>query len=305
MKVLFATDGNPPARDAGRLLMRLADPARVEVTILSADDRRDAETDRRFAKVLGDEEKRFCDAGLVSGSMWRTGDPALSIERELSGRPYDLVVLGAGNHGWLDRLVIGSVSNHVLAHSAVPVLVAHRAPDDDRPVRVLVGVDGSPAVQHAIDTLTRLSTPGRVDVSVRAVIETPDLASWEGPGATMPPSHVQEAFADARRLASVHLEQGLARLRAAGFDAEGSLGEGWPANDLVEQAAERRVDVLVVGSHRGGFFERLVMGSVTAHVTRHAPATLLACAPAFPIEEETIEEPNGHVSRNRFPVRWS
>jgi nucleotide-binding universal stress UspA family protein len=305
MQILYATDGESTARDAGRLLTRLADPARAEVTILSAHDPWTEEVDRYFGDVLDDAEKQLRDVGLVSSSTRRKGEPALSIERELSGRPYDMVVVGAGNHGWLDRWAMGSVSNHVLAHSAVPVLVVHRAPDDEDRVRVLVGADGSPAVEHAIDTLMSLSGPDRVAIEVRAVIEAPDLTAWGSPGVAVPSSSVEAAFRDARGLASVHMEEALSRLRTAGFRAEGSLGEGWPANDLLERTADRRVDLLVMGAHRRGFFERLVMGSVSSHVTRHAPASLVACARAFPPEEEPIEEPNGFVSRNRFPVRWT
>ena len=47
------------------------------------------------------------------------------------------------------------------------------------------------------------------------------------------------------------------------------------------------------------------MGSVSAHVARHAPATLVAGTKADLVDEEPIEEPNGHVGRNRFPVRWA
>jgi hypothetical protein len=98
------------------------------------------------------------------------------------------------------------------------------------------------------------------------------------------------------------------RIRAAGFRAEGSLGEGWPGTDLLELAADRRADLVVVGAHRSGFLEHLVMGSVSAHVARHAPATLVAGVQAHLVDEppiEPIEEPNGAVTRSRYPVRWT
>jgi nucleotide-binding universal stress UspA family protein len=305
MQILYATDGQPPAVDAGRLLTSLVDPARAEVTILSAHDAWTEEVEDYFADVLGDAEKQMAQAGLVSSSMWRRGSPARCIERELRTHPYDVVVVGAGNHGWLGRWVMGSVSSHVLTHATTPVLVVHRAPDDDSRVRVLVGADGSPALERAIDTLASISSPGRIDVFVRAVAETPDLAFAARPGAAVSPSYVEDAFREARTLAAAHLEDGIGRIRAAGFRVEGSLGEGWPGNDLLELATDRRADLVVVGAHRAGVVERLVMGSVSAHVARHAPATLLAGTKADLLDEEPIEEPNGHVGRNRFPVRWA
>jgi nucleotide-binding universal stress UspA family protein len=305
MQILYATDGRTPAVDAGRLLGKFVDPARAEVTVLSAHDAWTEEVQDYFADVLDEAEKQMGEAGLVSSSMWRQGSPARCIERELRTHRYDVVVIGAGNHGWLGRWILGSVSNHVLTHSTTPVLVAHRAPDDDDRLRVLVGADGSPALERAIDTLTSISSPTRIDVLVRAVAETPDLAFAARPGAAVPPSYVGDAFREARTLAAAHLEEALSRIRAAGFRAKGSLGEGWPGKDLLELATDRRADLVVVGAHRHGTFERLVMGSVSAHVARHAPATLLAGTKADLLDEEPIEEPNGHVGRNRFPVRWA
>lgn len=304
MQILYATDGRPPAVDAGRLLARLIEPAHAEVTILSAHPQWTEEVESYFLDVLGEAEKRMADSGVVSSSMWRQGDPARSIERELSSHHYDLVVMGAGNHGWLGRLVMGSVSNHVLAHSTVPVLVVHHAPAEDGRVQVLVGTDGSAAVEHAVDTLTAMSGPTRIEVAVRAVIETPDLttSTWSGAPVTTP--DVERVYREARTLASKHLADAVARIQAKGFRVEASLGEGWPGTDLLQRATDGLADLVVLGAHRHGSFERLVMGSVSAHVARHAPATLVAAEPAFLVDDEPIEEPNGQVARNRFPVRW-
>jgi nucleotide-binding universal stress UspA family protein len=118
-------------------------------------------------------------------------------------------------------------------------------------------------------------------------------------------SVIEKSVREARTLASTHLEEALSRIRAAGHRADGSLGEGWPGNDLLQLATDRRADLVVIGTHRARSYERLVMGSVSAHVARHAPATLVARAPAILHDEPPIEEPDGDVARNRYPVRWT
>ncbi len=60
-----------------------------------------------------------------------TGDPGSTICAVAAERQVDVVVLGSHGHGWLQRVLIGSVSNHVLQHAPCPVLVM-RLEDTER-----------------------------------------------------------------------------------------------------------------------------------------------------------------------------
>ena len=68
MQILYATDGRPPAVDAGRLLSKLVDPPRAEVTVLSAHDAWSDEVEDYFADVLDEAEKQMGEAGLAKCS---------------------------------------------------------------------------------------------------------------------------------------------------------------------------------------------------------------------------------------------
>lgn len=52
-----------------------------------------------------------------------TGDPGATICQVAARVGADVVVLGSHGHGWLQRVLIGSVSHHVLQHAPCPVLV--------------------------------------------------------------------------------------------------------------------------------------------------------------------------------------
>ena len=213
--------------------------------------------------------------------VFTEGDPAGSIVKELAQGSHHLTVVGAGNHTWLSRLVLGSVSTHVLHEAPVPVLVVHRAPDPSHHrLHVLVGADGSPSAAHAIDTMASITEPGRVDIQVRTVVRTPELAFSAYPGAYVPPSFIEELVAKEKAIAIRHLNESLERVRSLGFTADGSVGTGWPANDLLEYAQNIEADLLVVGARGIGVIERLTMGSVSAHLAGHAPAALVAHAQA-------------------------
>ena len=285
MKVLYASDGRPPAVAAGELLRKLVDPERVTVTILHASEF-GLVADSYAANVLDQAENAFRDAGIRTERLYVDGEPVFSVAKELAQDEYGFTVLGAGNHGRLGRLVFGSVSTHVLHEAPIPVLVVHRAPDPSHErLHVLVGADGSPSAAHAIDTLASITEPDRVDIHVRTVIRTPELAYSAHPGAYVPTSYIEELLAEEKVIAGRHLNDALDRLRVSGFSAHGTIGTGWPANDLLDHGEKKEADLIVVGARGIGAIARMTMGSVSAHVAAHAPATLVAHAQAHPMDE--------------------
>ena len=50
---------------------------------------------------------------------------------------------------------------------------------------------------------------------------------------------------------------------------------GEPAEEILEYARKREMDLIVVGARRDGFSARTVFGSTTERVTRNAPCTTL------------------------------
>ena len=152
MNVLFATDGAEPSERAREMLARTADPARTHLTVLSVNDfdvaMREAQLRGHYSPEAGQEAaQRAVDeavaalaaAGLddVEGLVV-AGDEASEIVQAAETQDTDLVVVGSGKEGWLDTVVLGSVSSSVLQGSPCPVLVVHRAPEGDGPIRVVV-----------------------------------------------------------------------------------------------------------------------------------------------------------------------
>jgi manganese transport protein len=55
-------------------------------------------------------------------------------------------------------------------------------------------------------------------------------------------------------------------LREQGVEADGALGFGRPADELVRLVSEQRLDVLVLGTHGHRFLADLALGSTVAPV---------------------------------------
>ncbi|MGH2995055.1 MAG: universal stress protein [Gaiellaceae bacterium] len=77
------------------------------------------------------------------------------------------------------------------------------------------------------------------------------------------------------RFARERLGQARSYLEQRGLAAELVPSVGPPAEAIVRLARQRNVDLIVVGTRKKGFFERLVEGSVNQDVLRRAPCDVL------------------------------
>ena len=84
-----------------------------------------------------------------------------------------------------------------------------------------------------------------------------------------------EATEEAERLARGRLERARAYLEERGLAADFAPATGPPAKAIVELASERNADLIVVGTRKKGFFDRLVEGSVNQDVLRRAGCDVL------------------------------
>jgi nucleotide-binding universal stress UspA family protein len=64
------------------------------------------------------------------------------------------------------------------------------------------------------------------------------------------------------------------RLRAAGFHADAMVREGITRPDIVDIAAEWGADLIMLGAHGRRGLERLLLGSVSDFVARHAKCSV-------------------------------
>jgi nucleotide-binding universal stress UspA family protein len=139
--------------------------------------------------------------------------------------------------------------------------------------RIVVGIDGSDESKEAL----------RYALDEARVHRTAVLAVHAWPPPVVPPdplrpqlsaypSLIEEMQQAAERLLEQVVDE-VARDHGNGVRIERAAIEGQPVSALLETARED--DLLVVGSRGRGGFARLVLGSVSEQVSRHAPCPVL------------------------------
>lgn len=159
------------------------------------------------------------------------------------------------------------------------VLSAHRygqirSRDHHLPHRVLVGIDGSPGGDAALDWAAAEASRTGALLEIHTAYGTG--------GFLVTPKHVQSSMRGI-------LEEAMRRAGkvAPGLDTVGVFHEGSPANALVE--ASEGAELLVVGSRGLGGFAGLMLGSVGLQCAVHARCPVVIVRPAA----ETANEPAG------------
>jgi nucleotide-binding universal stress UspA family protein len=89
-----------------------------------------AEARARLAELVPAEARDWCQIDMRVAC----GEPSVEILRAAAAERTDLVVLGAGRPGPIDRMLFGSTTQQVLRHASCPVLTITNTPSR-RPAR--------------------------------------------------------------------------------------------------------------------------------------------------------------------------
>lgn len=194
----------------------------------------------------------------------RAGHPARTILNEIDQRQYDLVVMGPRQTSRLRRLFVGSTTQRVVRSSPVPVLTL-RAELEETPTEyedIVIATDGSPGSSRAVREGVDLAAAYDATVHALHVVESQYASSYS--------TRVFMETEGARALRRV-----VETAATAGVEVQNELLEGVPDKAIVRYIVQNDIDLVVVGTHGRTGLDRLVVGSVAAHVIRTAPVPVL------------------------------
>lgn len=304
MKIICATDFSEPSMEATRVAARLArrfgdglllvhawtspfllyreiitDPMRVEQKLIG----------KATADLDAAAQSLRSEGVSVETRVLQSSDPAEAITalgKEIGAR---LIVVGALSGRTAARLFIGSAAERTMLLADRPVLVVHSGStgleewaNRVRPLRLVVGLDRSPASAAAVAWVRALRELGPCDVLFvhafwaiaeygRLGLNGPiDLASSEEETKRVLARELRPLFADLPGTGTVEL-----RL----LPVWGSAAE--PILDLAKAAA---ADLLVMGTNQKGALARLWAGTTVQPTVRLAQLPVL-CVPASETEQ--------------------
>ncbi len=273
--ILLATDGSAAAEHAADFLAHLPHDKKYTLLVVSAltppyspettlstkwieislEQDRTAAMDA-FARIA----KRFEGANVDLKHViekGHAGEAVCRIARENKG---DLVVIGATGHSMVARIVLGSTSDYVATHAPCSVLVVRpqETPPSRAGLRVALGYEATGPAQAALEEIEEFKWGKNVELHVVSVFVNYGL---------FPSSAIDEARINAKNAAEV--------LRSTGASTESHLVESDHLGEgLVKYAQDHRCDLFFVGETPRTRLDRILMGSTTRYVLRHAPCSV-------------------------------
>ena len=253
-----------------------------------------------------EEERSLARWGLLEEQMRTFADrnPPWSMEvlwgsvpRTVARAAHDLrapcIVMGIGRHQPIDRLLGSETALRTVRHADCPVLAVTPS-FVALPETVVVGLDFSDASAHAVRALLPILAPTATVYLVHA---------WQPSG-----RHDAASVANDERYRQElpdRIERFVAGLDLpAGVTLRTEVEDGRPAERLLAVADRHHADLLVVGRHGRGLFERLLVGSVATRVLRGASCSVLVVPEPPPSDRVQLAERRGSTMRGVKRDDW-
>lgn len=240
-----------------------------------------------YEKEIGDAlaaqiERLGIDDGQLDGASLKLGTAhqvLTDIARDIGAA---MIVVGAAHGGLVER-VLGSTADRVIRKATCPIFAVRGEPRLP-PIRVLAPVDLSSLSSTALRTGTALlermsgSSPPTVDI---LFVLSPIQRQI---GLQFTPEQVDRFVSEELRR---FVEQAMP---ADTLKAETTVRVGEPRDEILAEIDATSTDLVVIGTHGRGGFDRLVLGSVASDVARRAPCSVLVVPPSEDHTDDRVAE---------------
>lgn len=203
------------------------------------------------------------------------GQPYVEIIRRARSLGADVIVIGRHGRRPVRDMLIGSTAERVIRAGDLPMLVVSRRAH--RPyLRPLLAVDLEDTCRAVIVLASRVVSPEVTSGTMVHAYHVP-FEGFMSPGAL--PGDMTDLRKEYRRMAAAGLTKLQASLGGPGLRWQAVIVRGDARTAILAEAARRRTDLVVVGTHGRSGIAHALIGSVAEWVVRAATCDVLVGRP--------------------------
>jgi nucleotide-binding universal stress UspA family protein len=139
--------------------------------------------------------------------------------------------------------------------------------------KVLLAIESSDFSTAAVEAVREQFRPEETEIHLLHVID-PMVYLPLYDGAVRDFDRIEALRVENRKQAETLVAETAKRLRDARYRVNASIEEGEPRTTIIDCAARVGADLIVLGSHGRRGLPRLLLGSVSEYVARHAPCSV-------------------------------
>ncbi len=234
------------------------------------------DTLRRLGKALESDR-------VTLHYLMAKGLPGNEILQTVKKRKIDLVVLGSRGLSRISSLLIGSVSEWVLADSSCSVLIGRRMPRKKKGamgMNLLLAIDGSSDSWAAVNFLNSVDFPKGSRLTILHVvkkhaIQTEGILTGAGRSRAEFRKMAKELCGNRGKQGVELLEKAQQALAKPHLTIVERMALGHEVHEILDAAHDVKADMVVVGSRGLTGLRRFFLGSVSHGIVRHAHCSVL------------------------------
>jgi nucleotide-binding universal stress UspA family protein len=319
MKLLIGYDGSDHARGVLSDTRRAALPENVECIVLTASeawastsDVQAAELDDSYAIATAPPATRgtvalrdaaaIAEEGVEQLRAWhphwnivpesRADAPTWALlDRALEWRP-DLLMVGTLGRGALSRVILGSVSQKVLAEATCSVRIA-RAPWTSTPaaLRTIIALDSARDAMTTIRAAAHRSWPVGSAIHLLSALNLA-LTGYDALLQYINPADLIGGSSEELDALHARIDEATELLKPTGATITSEIRIGTAVSAILDVAQGWGADTIMVCARGHRFLDRLVLGSVSASLARRAGCSIEVVRPWSPQFPETETRTN-------------